>query len=47
MNRQLGIVWHPGRTQSRAAEKLVELMKEIIECFNRQSKSHLYGGFFL
>ncbi|OTG84284.1 LysR family transcriptional regulator [Acinetobacter sp. ANC 5054] len=29
MNRQLGIVWHPGRTQSRAAQKLVELMKNI------------------
>ncbi|KAB0627662.1 LysR family transcriptional regulator [Acinetobacter gandensis] len=29
MNRKLGIVWHPGRTQSRAAEKLVELMKDI------------------
>ncbi|WP_180128312.1 MULTISPECIES: LysR family transcriptional regulator [unclassified Acinetobacter] len=29
MNRQLGMVWHPGRTQSLAAQKLVELMKHI------------------
>ncbi|WP_312087915.1 LysR family transcriptional regulator [Acinetobacter variabilis] len=27
MNRQLGMVWHPGRTQSKAAEALVQLMQ--------------------
>ena len=27
MHRQLGMVWHPGRTQSKAAQALVELMK--------------------
>jgi DNA-binding transcriptional LysR family regulator len=27
MNRQLGMVWHPGRTQSRAVQALIELMK--------------------
>lgn len=27
MKRQLGMVWHPGRTQSKAAKALVELMK--------------------
>lgn len=27
MNRQLGMVWHPGRTQSKAAQALVELMQ--------------------
>ena len=27
MNRQLGMVWHPGRTQSKAAQALVELMR--------------------
>lgn len=26
MSRQLGMVWHPGRTQSKAAQALVELM---------------------
>ena len=26
MKRQLGIVWHPGRTQSKAAKALVDLM---------------------
>ena len=26
MSRQLGMVWHPGRTQSKAAKALVELM---------------------
>lgn len=26
MQRQLGMVWHPGRTQSKAAKALVELM---------------------
>ena len=28
MNRQLGMVWHPGRTQSKAAEALVHDMKQ-------------------
>ncbi len=28
MNRQLGMVWHPGRTQSKAAEALVQYMKQ-------------------
>lgn len=28
MNRQLGMVWHPGRTQSKAAQALVALMQE-------------------
>ena len=28
MNRQLGMVWHPGRTQSKAAQALVELMQQ-------------------
>ena len=28
MHRQLGMVWHPGRTQSKAAEALVSLMKQ-------------------
>ncbi|MFC6051354.1 LysR family transcriptional regulator [Acinetobacter sp. Ac_877] len=27
MNRQLGMVWHPGRTQSKAVQKLIEMMK--------------------
>jgi len=27
MNRQLGMVWHPARTQSRAVQELIELMK--------------------
>jgi len=27
MNRQLGMVWHPGRTQSRAVQELIEMMK--------------------
>ncbi len=27
MHRQLGMVWHPGRTQSKAAQALVELMQ--------------------
>ena len=27
MKRQLGMVWHPGRTQSKAAKVLVDLMK--------------------
>jgi DNA-binding transcriptional LysR family regulator len=27
MNRQLGMVWHPGRTQSKAAQALVEMMQ--------------------
>jgi DNA-binding transcriptional LysR family regulator len=27
MNRQLGMVWHPARIQSRAAEELIQLMK--------------------
>ncbi|HJF28905.1 MAG TPA: LysR family transcriptional regulator [Acinetobacter lwoffii] len=27
MNRSLGMVWHPGRTQSKAAEALVQLMQ--------------------
>ena len=27
MNRQLGMVWHPGRTQSRAVLELIEMMK--------------------
>ena len=27
MKRQLGMVWHPGRTQSKAAKALVELMQ--------------------
>lgn len=29
MNRQLGMVWHPGRTQSKAAEALVNSMKPL------------------
>ena len=29
MHRQLGMVWHPGRTQSKAAEALVSLMQQI------------------
>ncbi|WP_374665432.1 LysR family transcriptional regulator [Acinetobacter sp.] len=29
MNRQLGMVWHPGRTQSKAAEALVDSMKSL------------------
>ena len=28
MNRQLGMVWHPGRTQSKAAQALVQLMHD-------------------
>lgn len=28
MHRQLGMVWHPSRTQSKAAEALVSLMKQ-------------------
>ncbi|MBI1451483.1 MULTISPECIES: LysR family transcriptional regulator [Acinetobacter] len=28
MHRQLGMVWHPGRTQSKAAAALVSLMKQ-------------------
>ena len=27
MNRKLGMVWHPGRTQSRAVLELIEMMK--------------------
>ena len=27
MNRQLGMVWHPSRTQSRAVQELIEMMK--------------------
>ncbi|HCB31268.1 MAG TPA: LysR family transcriptional regulator [Acinetobacter lwoffii] len=27
MNRRLGMVWHPGRTQSKAAQALVQLMQ--------------------
>lgn len=27
MNRQLGMVWHPGRTQSKAVLQLIEMMK--------------------
>lgn len=27
MNRQLGMVWHPGRTQSKAVKELIEMMK--------------------
>ena len=27
MSRQLGMVWHPGRTQSRAVQELIEMMK--------------------
>ncbi|OTG85607.1 LysR family transcriptional regulator [Acinetobacter sp. ANC 4558] len=27
MNRQLGMVWHPGRTQSRAVQELIQMMK--------------------
>ena len=27
MNRQLGMVWHPGRTQSKAVLELIEMMK--------------------
>jgi DNA-binding transcriptional LysR family regulator len=27
MNRKLGMVWHPGRTQSRAVQELIEMMK--------------------
>ncbi len=26
MNRQLGMVWHPGRTQSRAVQELIAMM---------------------
>lgn len=28
MKRQLGMVWHPGRTQSKAAQALVDLMRQ-------------------
>jgi DNA-binding transcriptional LysR family regulator len=28
MTRKLGMVWHPGRTQSKAAEALVQYMKQ-------------------
>ena len=28
MNRRLGMVWHPGRTQSKAAQALVQLMQD-------------------
>ena len=28
MNRQLGMVWHPGRTQSKAAQTLVNFMQQ-------------------
>jgi DNA-binding transcriptional LysR family regulator len=28
MHRQLGMVWHPGRTQSKAAQALVDLMRQ-------------------
>jgi DNA-binding transcriptional LysR family regulator len=28
MNRQLGMVWHPGRTQSKAVQALVQLMHD-------------------
>ena len=28
MNRQLGMVWHPGRTQSKAAQALVNFMQQ-------------------
>ena len=27
MNRHLGMVWHPARTQSRAVQELIEMMK--------------------
>lgn len=27
MNRKLGMVWHPARTQSRAVQELIEMMK--------------------
>ena len=27
MNRQLGMVWHPGRTQSKAVKELIDMMK--------------------
>ena len=27
MNRQLGMVWHPGRTQSKAAQTLIDSMQ--------------------
>ena len=27
MNRELGMVWHPGRTQSKAVLELIEMMK--------------------
>ena len=27
MNRQLGVVWHPARTQSRAVQELINMMK--------------------
>ncbi|KAF1027347.1 MAG: hypothetical protein GAK29_00716 [Acinetobacter bereziniae] len=27
MNRQLGMVWHPARTQSRAVQELIEMMR--------------------
>jgi len=30
MNRQLGMVWHPGRTQSRAVQELVAMMQQSI-----------------
>ncbi|WP_425915915.1 LysR family transcriptional regulator [Acinetobacter sp. TSRC1-2] len=30
MNRKLGMVWHPGRTQSRAAQELVAMMQQSI-----------------
>lgn len=28
MNRQLGMVWHPARTQSRAMQELIKMMQE-------------------
>ncbi|MFV5617371.1 hypothetical protein VXQ97_22315, partial [Acinetobacter baumannii] len=27
-NRQLGMVWHPARTQSRAMQELIKMMQE-------------------
>ena len=27
MNRQLGLVWHPARIQSKAAEELISMMR--------------------
>ncbi|WP_445114909.1 LysR family transcriptional regulator [Acinetobacter sp. WZC-1] len=29
INRQLGMVWHPARTQSRAASELIQMMKPL------------------